>query len=165
MTRRHQLYLLCACTIAVSAIGAWLTIAAKHASAIRDIEHWQAAYTAARSIQTRLDHLPVSRSGAPQSDHVASLARRMLITAGIGQEALAGIQPLEDGELPGGTWHRQQILLQLRRLTTQQAAAVVDAVGRTDPSWSVASIQLTHVGDADTYDASLALTTLYPVHP
>jgi hypothetical protein len=89
----------------------------------------------------------------------------MLVAAGVGQEALAGIQPLGDATLPGGDWHRQQVLLQLRGLSTTQAAAVVEAVARTDPSWSVSSIQLTHAGTGDRYDAGLALTTLYPAKP
>lgn len=165
MTRLTRIYLACAVAMLIAALLAWGTVRTAQASAGQELAAWTQAQAQARTIVSRLERLPVSRTGAPQPDHVATLARRVLVTAGVGQDALAGIQPLGDATLPGGDWHRQQVLLQLRGLSTRQTAAVVDAVARTDPSWAVTSCQLTHIGTADTYDAGLALTTLYPAHP
>ncbi len=165
MLPRLHLYGVCLGAVGLVAVLGWSLVAAAQARAQASTMAATQAEQRATTVLSRLTRVPVSRQGAPLPDHVATLARRVLVTAGLGQEALAGIQPLGDSELPGGVWHRQQILLQLRGLSTSQAAAVVDAVARTDPSWAVASIQLTHVGMDDTYDAGLSVTTFYPAQP
>lgn len=127
---------------------------------------WDDAVHQATVLGAGLERLPVSRAGAPQPDQVANLGRRMLVAAGIGQQSFAGIQPLGDTPLPGGSWHRQQVLLQLRGLSTAQVAAVVEAARQVDPAWAVGSVQLSHVsGGNDTYDAGISLVTLYPAAP
>lgn len=151
--------------VATVALLSWVWIAGSSAATQDELESWRTALSQAQAVRLQLARLPVASGGAPQPDRIATLARSMLVAAGVGQEALAGIQPLGDATLPGGDWHRQQVLLQLRGLSTAQAAAVVEAVARTDPSWSVSSIQLTHAGTGDRYDAGLALTTLYPAKP
>jgi len=152
-----------AVTISLLVAAAWLAFAA----AARDAEvaAWRSAIDQAQVVRNQLARLPVAGDGAPKPDRIATLARSLLVAAGVGQEAFAGIQPLGDAALPGGSWHRQQVLLQLRGLSTQQAAAIVEAVPRTDPAWAVASIQLIHAGTGDRYDAGLSLTTLYPATP
>jgi hypothetical protein len=163
--KRAHLHILAILAVGVTAMLSLGMVAAAAAEAASERERWSVASTAAHAVQEHLSRLPVSPAGAPSPDHVATLARRVLVTAGVSQDALVGIQPLGDAAVPGGVWHRQQVLVQVRRLSTQQASAVVDAVARTDPSWAVTSIQLNHVGEADTYDASLAVTTLYPAQP
>lgn len=165
MNQQRRLAALCAGVIATVALFSWVWVAGSAAATADEAESWRTALSQAQAVRLQLARLPVATSGAPQPDRIATLARSMLVAAGVGQDALAGIQPLGDATLPGGDWHRQQVLLQLRGLSTAQAAAVVEAVARTDPSWSVSSIQLTHAGTGDRYDAGLALTTLYPVKP
>lgn len=165
MNPLRRIAVLCGGVVAAVALLAWAWVAASSAATQDELESWRTALTQAQAVRLQLSRLPVAAGGAPQPDRIATLARSMLVAAGVGQDALAGIQPLGDATLPGGDWHRQQVLLQLRGLSTAQAAAVVEAVARTDPSWSVSSIQLTHAGTGDRYDAGLALTTLYPVKP
>jgi hypothetical protein len=161
---RRRILLLLGLTGAVClAIVTWGSLA--DASVRSETERYQASLGQAHLIAQRLEQLPISPAGGPQPDRVATLVRRILVTAGVGQEAFAGVQPLGDTPLPGGTWHRQQVLVQLRQLNTQQAAAVVAAVARTDPAWAVTSVQLTHGTGGDSYEAGLALTTLYPAQP
>lgn len=164
MTRRG-IYIAASLAVGVTALAAIGSVAGARARSQADTTRLTEAVAAAVGIQTRLAQMPVSPGGAPSPDHAASLARRLLVAAGVGQDALAGIQPLGDAALPGGTWHRQQVLLQLRNLTTHQASAIVHAVSQTDPAWAVTSIQLNHTGRGDAYDAGLALTTLYPARP
>jgi hypothetical protein len=165
MNPLRRVTMLCSGVIAGVALLAWLWVAGGSSATQDELESWRTALGQAHVVRMQLSRLPVASGGAPQPDRIATLARSMLVAAGVGQEALAGIQPLGDATLPGGDWHRQQVLLQLRGLSTAQAAAVVEAVARTDTSWSVSSIQLTHAGTGDRYDASLALTTLYPAKP
>ncbi len=142
----------------VTSAGAWRVARAR--------EPWRDAVHQASTLGAGLERLPVSRNGAPQPDQVATLGRRVLVAAGVAQQTFAGIQPLGDSVLPGGTWHRQQVLLQLRGLSTAQVAAVVDAASRLDPAWAVSSLQPSHTGSGDDgYDAGLSLTTLYPQRP
>jgi hypothetical protein len=165
MSPLRRIAVLCGGVVAAVAVLAWVWVASSSAATQGELESWRTALSQAQAVRLQLARLPVASGGAPQPDRIATLARSMLVAAGVGQEALAGIQPLGDATLPGGDWHRQQVLLQLRGLSTAQAAAVVEAVARTDPSWSVSSIQLTHAGTGDRYDAGLALTTLYPAKP
>lgn len=146
-------------------IVAFALAASASAGADAERARWRTAATQAQAVARTLADLPVAREGAPQPDRVATVARRAMVASGIPQEAFAGLQPLGDTPLPGGGWHRQQVLIQMRGLTTPQAAGLVAALARCDPAWAVTAIQLSHTGPGDRYDAGLAVTTLYPATP
>ena len=134
MNQLRRIAALAGAVVAVVALLAWVWVAGSSAATQSELESWRLALDQAQTIRQQLSRLPVASGGAPQPDRIATLARSMLVAAGVGQEALAGIQPLGDATLPGGEWHRQQVLMQLRGLSTAQAAAVVEAVARTDPA-------------------------------